>query len=173
MKAILRGSRHVLVVAVLGCIVMFAAVTIYGALAVANAVLHIVRDGAGLGEVTTVTVYAFKILDLFLLGTILYIVALGLGALFLGAEAALPHWFEVSELRDPKRVLAQSVVVVMLVSSLGDVLDWEKGSDIVYVGGGIAMVIAAVAFMLCDVQSRGRRLDADGRTADALYRGNC
>jgi hypothetical protein len=30
------------------------------------------------------------------------------------------------------------------------------------VGGGIAMVIAAVAFMLRDVQSRGRRLDADG-----------
>ena len=131
------------------------------------------RERASLTEIATVTVYAFKILDLFLLGTILYIVALGLGALFLGAEAALPHWFEVSELRDPKRVLAQSVVVVMLVSSLGDVLDWEKGSDIVYVGGGIAMVIAAVAFMLCDVQSRGRRLDADGRTADALYRGNC
>jgi uncharacterized membrane protein YqhA len=68
----------------------------------------------------------------------------------------------VRELQDLKRVLAQSVVVVMLVSFLGDVLDWEKGTDIAYVGGGIAMVIAAVAFMLRDVQSRGRRLDADG-----------
>ena len=120
------------------------------------------REGASLTEIATVTVYAFKILDLFLLGTILYIVALGLSALFLGAEAALPHWFEVRELRDPKRVLAQSVVVLMLVSFLGDVLDWEKGTDIVYVGGGIAMVIATVAFMLRDVQSRGLRLDADG-----------
>jgi uncharacterized membrane protein YhhN len=59
-------------------------------------------------------------------------------------------------------VLSQSVVVVMLVSFLGDVLDWAKGTDIVYVGGGIAMVIAVVAFMLRDVPSRGRRLDANG-----------
>ena len=46
------------------------------------------------------------------------------------------------ELQDLKNVLSQSVVVVMLVSFLGDVLDWAKGTDIVYVGGGIAMVIA-------------------------------
>ena len=173
MRAILGGSRYVVVVAVLGCLVMFAAVTLYGALAVAQAIVKVSREGASLTEIATVTVYAFKILDLFLLGTILYIGALGLGALFLGAEAALPYWFEVRELQDLKRVLAQSVVVVMLVSFLGDVLDWEKGTDIVYVGGGIAMVIAAVAFMLRDVQSRGDASTRTARTADDLYRSNC
>src|SRR5262245_45626983 len=162
MKAILRGSRHVLVVAVLGCIVMFAAVTLYGALAVASAVLHIVRDGVGLSDVTTVTVYAFKVLDLFLLGAILYIVALGLGALFLGTEAALPAWLRVREVQDLKIVLSQSVIVVLLVAFLGDVLEWEKGSDIAFVGGGIAMVIAAVAFLLRDVTPRERHVDQDG-----------
>jgi uncharacterized membrane protein YqhA len=162
MKGILRASRHVVVVAVLGCIVMFGAVTLYGAAAVALAVLQMVRGGASLAEVATVTVVAFKILDLFLLGAILYIVALGLGALFLGTETALPAWFEVRELQDLKIVLSQSVIVVMLVNFLGDVLEWEKGSDIVFVGGGIAMVIAAVAFMLRGLPARDRRLDADG-----------
>src|SRR5262245_5958013 len=161
MKTILRGSRHVLVVAVLGCIVMFAAVTVYGAVAVASAVLHIARGGAALSEVATVTVYAFKVLDLFLLGAILYIAALGLGALFLGTEAALPAWLQVREVQDLKIVLSQSVIVVLLVAFLGDVLEWEKGSDIAFVGGGIAMVIAAVALLLRDATPRARDV-ADG-----------
>ena len=158
MKTILELSRHVVVVAVLGCIVMFAAVTIYGAVAVAPTVLQMVRGGA---DVATATVTAFKILDLFLLGTILYIVALGLGALFLGTQGALPAWFEVRELQDLKIVVAQSVIVVMLVAFLGDVLEWERASDVVFVGGGIAMVTAAVTFTLREAR-RSRRRDDDG-----------
>ena len=75
-------------------------------------------------------------------------VALGLAALFLDSEAALPRWFRIHELRDLKDVISQSVVVVLLVAFLGDVLEWEQGSDIAFVGGGIAAVIAAIAFML-------------------------
>jgi uncharacterized membrane protein YqhA len=101
------------------------------------------------------------VLDLFLLGAILYIAALGLGALFLGTEAALPAWLHVREVQDLKIVLSQSVIVVLLVAFLGDVLEWERGSDIAFVGGGIAMVIAAVAFMLRDTTPRDRHVDAD------------
>jgi len=36
----------------------------------------------------------------------------------------------------------------MLVAFLGDVLEWERGTDILFVGSGIALVIAAVALML-------------------------
>ena len=100
--------------------------------------------------IAAVTVSAFKILDLFLLGTIFYIVALGLAALFLDSEAALPRWFRVRELQDLKIIVSQSVVVVMLVAFLGDVLEWENATDIAFVGGGVAAVIAAIAFMLRD-----------------------
>src|SRR6516165_2476175 len=141
MRAILAAGRHVVVVAVLGCLVMFAAVTLYGALAVAQAIVTVSRNGASLSQLAAVTVYAFKILDLFLLGTILYIVALGLGALFLDTRTALPAWFRVHELRDLKVVLSQSVIVVLLIDFLGDVLEWERGTDIAFVGAGLAMVI--------------------------------
>lgn len=148
MQPILRVSRYLLVVTVVGCLVMFAVVTIYAAAAVGGTTLKIRLDGYALTDIATVTVAAFKILDLFLLGTILYIVALGLAALFLDSEAALPRWFKVRELQDLKMIVSQSVVVVMLVALLGDVLEWEKGTDIAFVGGGIAAVIAAIAFML-------------------------
>jgi uncharacterized membrane protein YqhA len=148
MKSILRVSRYFIVVGVIGCLVMFAAVTIYAAFAVGSAVLQLLRSGVGTPDIAAAMLYAFKILDLFLVATILYIVALGLAALFLDGSEALPRWLRVSELYDLKVVLAQSVVVVLLVAFLGDVLEWETGSDIAFVGGGIAVVIAAIAFML-------------------------
>jgi len=90
--------------------------------------------------------------------------------LFLGASTALPPWLEVRELHDLKVVLSQSVIVVMLIAFLGDVLEWEKGADILFVGGGIALVIAATAFMLRDAPPRdannpgtGAGLDLSGR----------
>ena len=156
MRPILRVSRYFLVVTVVGCIVMFGVVTIYAALAVGSAVLKIHFGGYALTDIATVTVSAFKILDLFLLGTILYIVALGLTALFLDAEAALPRWFKVRELQDLKIIVSQSVVVVLLVAFLGDVLEWENGTDIAFVGGGVAAVIAAIALMLRSGRSEDR-----------------
>ena len=150
MKPILRFSRYVVVVAVIGCLVMFAAVTLYAAVALGSAIVHFFGEPVALSGVATVTVHAFKILDLFLVGTILYIVALGLSALFLDAEEALPRWFKVRELQDLKVILSHSVVVVMVVAFLGDVLEWENGSDIAYIGAGIALVIAALAYMQRD-----------------------
>jgi uncharacterized membrane protein YqhA len=157
MKPILRVSRYLVVVAVVGCIVMFGVVTIYAAVAVGSATLTILFGGYALTEIATVTVYAFKILDLFLIGTILYIVALGLAALFLDSEAALPRWFKIRELQDLKDVVSQSVVVVLLVAFLAIVLEWDNGTDIAFVGGGIAAVIAAVAFMLRMSRAEDRR----------------
>jgi uncharacterized membrane protein YqhA len=154
MKAILRASRYVMVIAVAGCLLMFAAVTTFGVLAVLRAIMELSRQGTALTQVPVVTVAAFKILDLFLLGGILYIVALGLGALFLDTETALPAWFHVRELQDLKVVLSQTVIVVLLVNFLGDVLEWQQGTDIAFVGGGVAMVIAAVAYQLREMPAR-------------------
>jgi uncharacterized membrane protein YqhA len=154
MKAILRASRYVMVIAVAGCLLMFAAVTTFGVLAVLRAIMELSRQGTALSQVPVVTVAAFKILDLFLLGGILYIVALGLGALFLDTETALPAWFRVRELQDLKVVLSQTVIVVLLVNFLGDVLEWQQGTDIAFVGGGVAMVIAAVAYQLRQMPAR-------------------
>jgi uncharacterized membrane protein YqhA len=156
MKPILRVSRYLLVVTVVGCIVMFGVVTIYAAIAVGGTIVKIGLGGFAAADIASVTVSAFKILDLFLLGTILYIVALGLAALFLDSEAALPRWFKIHELQDLKIIVSQSVVVVMLVAFLGDVLEWEQGSDIAFVGGGVAAVIAAIALTLRTSRAQDR-----------------
>jgi uncharacterized membrane protein YqhA len=106
MKAILRVSRFFVVLAVVGCLFMFAAVTVYAVVASSSAIIQFYDAGVALTAIASVTVYAFKILDLYLLGTILYIVALGLAALILESEAVLPRWFKVHELLDLKIILS-------------------------------------------------------------------
>jgi uncharacterized membrane protein YqhA len=60
----------------------------------------------------------------------------------------------VRELRDLKVVLSQSVIVLLLVDFLGDVLEWERGTDIAFVGAALAMVIAAVAYQLREMPAQ-------------------
>lgn len=157
MQPILRASRYLLIVTVVGCLVMFGVVTIYAAVATGGAILKLRLGVDALTDIAAMTVAAFKILDLFLIGTILYIVALGLAALFLDSEAASPRWFKVRELQDLKVIVSQSVIVVMLVAFLGDVLEWEQGADIAFVGGGVAAVIAAIAWMLRSGSAEAQR----------------
>jgi uncharacterized membrane protein YqhA len=89
-----------------------------------------------------------EITDVILLGTVLYIVALGLYQLFIDQSLPLPRWLKVNDLTDLKRDLIGVVVVLLGVSFLGEVVNWEGQNDILPLGAGIALVIAALGFIL-------------------------
>jgi uncharacterized membrane protein YqhA len=89
-----------------------------------------------------------EITDIILLGTVLYIVALGLYQLFIDHNLVLPHWLKVNDLTDLKRDLIGVVVVLLGVSFLGEVVNWEGENTILPLGAGIALVIAALGFIL-------------------------
>ena len=106
MKRILRGSRYFVVLVVVGCLVMFAAVTIYAAIAVGNAIVHFHGAGMALSEIASVTVYAFKILDLFLLErTPLHRRARARGAVPVTVKRHCRDGPKVHELQDLKIIL--------------------------------------------------------------------
>ena len=89
-----------------------------------------------------------EVTDIILLGTVLYIVALGLYQLFIDQTLVLPRWLKVDDLADLKRDLIGVVVVLLGVSFLGEVVNWEGQDDILPLGAGIALVIAALGFNL-------------------------
>jgi uncharacterized membrane protein YqhA len=89
-----------------------------------------------------------EITDIILLGTVLYIVALGLYQLFIDQDLALPRWLKVNDLSDLKRDLIGVVVVLLGVSFLGEVVNWEGQNDVLPLGAGIALVISALGFIL-------------------------
>ena len=99
-------------------------------------------------HIDRLAVNLIEITDVILLGTVLYIVALGLYQLFIDHKVALPPWLKVSDLTDLKRDLIGVVVVLLGVSFLGEVVNWDGENDILLLGAGIALVIAALGFIL-------------------------
>jgi uncharacterized membrane protein YqhA len=88
---------------------------------------------------------ALSIVDIFLLGTVLYIISAGLYQLFVDADLKLPDWLVIRTIEDLKVRLAGVIVVGMIVAFLGFVVDWKGGTDIIAPALGIAAVVLAIA----------------------------
>ena len=86
-------------------------------------------------------------IDLFLLGTILFITAVGLQELFVdpGLKDVIPEWMSVSSLDQLKFNLLAVIVVMLAVLFLGVAAGFElnEGVSILDYGMGIAAVILA------------------------------
>ncbi|MGH2614692.1 MAG: YqhA family protein [Thermomicrobiales bacterium] len=152
LRSIFAASRFVIAIAVVGAfvgsIVLLAVATIT-VLRIAWREIVDFEAGQLTGEhVDRLGVELIEITDVILLGTVLYIVSLGLYQLFIDRNLPVPHWLKVHDLTDLKRDLIGVVVVLLGVSFLGEVVDWQQGVDLLPLGAAIALVIAALGFIL-------------------------
>jgi uncharacterized membrane protein YqhA len=92
--------------------------------------------------------------DVFLIGIAVYIISIGLYALFIDDKLPLPKWLEVHNLEDLKGNLVSVVIAVLAVLFLREVVAWEGGSDIAAFGAGLALVVAALTYFLSKNNTR-------------------
>ena len=90
-------------------------------------------------------VIAIKQADATLITAALIIIGIGLYALFIGRLERLPPWLDITSLDDLKDKLISVVVVVTAVDFFTNMVEWESGSDILYLGSAAALVILALA----------------------------
>ena len=155
LRNLFAASRFVIALAVLsaflGSVILLGLATITLVSIAWNEVAFIVANGVGhlTGEhLDRLGVALIEIIDIILLGTVLYIVALGLYQLFIDRHLPLPHWLKVGDLTDLKRDLIGVVVVLLGVSFLGEVVNWEGETSVLPLGAAIALVIAALGLIL-------------------------
>ena len=151
-RKLLGGSRYIVLLAVLGSFVSAAMLTLFGLVAVAAVTVRSFTemDWRELNQ-PTVEHFALELIaliDIFLLGTVLYIVALGLYELFIDSNLPLPPWLLIEDLDDLKEKLGGVVIVLIGVTFLGDFVESDGGIGILWLGlGGAAIIVAiAVAF---------------------------
>ena len=82
-------------------------------------------------------------IDFFLLGTVLYIIAMGLYELFIDDKLPMPKWLHIESLDNLKEKLVTVIIVMLAASFLGEVVEWTGGNDIFYLGAAIALLIGA------------------------------
>jgi uncharacterized membrane protein YqhA len=152
LRNVFAASRFVIGLAVLGSFVGSAILLVIATITLFriawNEIVNFDPDNLGGPHIDRLGVELIEITDIILLGTVLYIVALGLYQLFIDHKLELPPWLKVNDLTDLKRDLIGVVVVLLGVSFLGEVVNWEGERDVLPLGAAVALVIAALGFIL-------------------------
>ena len=173
-KRAIASTRFLILVPVLGSALAATTLLIYGGIEAVQVVSGIVAEG----EVTrkgakALAIEFIEIVDLFLLGTVFYIVALGLYELFIEPNIGMPAWLEIRTLDDLKNKLVKVVIVVLGVLFLGHVVSWDGERDLLPLGAAIALVVAALTwFLTAKTEKRGsfspgiKRRSRAGRAPD-------
>ena len=146
----LAACRYLLVIPVLGCVIMTAGAVVMGFGRIITSVKRLQALGGFSPKASKlVSIAVIEIIDLFLVGTIAYITAIGLYKLFIDKKKIeLPIRIKINSLNDLENKIIGVIIAALAVAFLGNAAGTEDHSSILYYGGGIAMVIAALAFFL-------------------------
>ncbi len=145
---ILARSRYLMLIAVFGAFAASVTLLIYGALETVITIGHTATVPISSENSKQLILSCIEVVDLFLLATVFYITALGLYELFIDERIKVPFWLEIHSIDDLKTKLTSVIVVVLSVLFLSEVVRWNGGTNILPLGAGIALVIAALTYFL-------------------------
>jgi uncharacterized membrane protein YqhA len=148
MRQLASASRYLIFIPALGSFIAATTLILYGAVEIGQLVLETFQTGVSSKGAKTLALGFIEVVDLFLLGTVFYITALGLYELFIDENISLPAWLTINTLDDLKNKLTGVVILVMGVLFLGQVVTWDGERNLLPYGGAIALVIAALTYFL-------------------------
>jgi uncharacterized membrane protein YqhA len=158
----LRHSRYLFYFAVVSTLLAVALVMVYGTVQIVVFVVDLVRHGSidnRWGAELRLTV--IEVVDLFLIGTVLFVIAVGLYQLFGTRMMPSPRWLVVHDVGDLERKLIGLVVTVLSVVFLGQIVTWDGERDLLGFGVAIGAVIAGLTFFLRHEPRRPPRQDQE------------
>ncbi len=148
-RRVLASSRYFIIAAVLGSFLSAVVLILAGVVAVVNIAWDAIRHpNTDVAEAKHIAVDFVQMTDVFLLGTVLYIMALGLYELFVDPDLPMPGWLKIRDLDELKERLIGVIIVLLGVTFLGSAVTWTGEEDILEFGAAIAFVIVALALQL-------------------------
>ena len=146
---LLGASRFLVILAVIGALLAATTLLVFGLLETLMLIQSTIQTGEVSRKIAKALALEFiEIIDLFLLGTVFYIIAIGLYELFISPNISVPKWLSIKTLDDLKNKLIAVVIVVLGVLFLGQVVSWDGDRDLLGYGAAIALVIAALTYFL-------------------------
>ena len=149
MSTLLGASRFMVILAVIGSLLAATTLIVFGLLETVQLIIGTIQTGEVSRKIAKALALEFiEIIDLFLLGTVFYIVAIGLYELFISTDVKLPDWLTINDLDDLKNKLIAVVIVVLGVLFLGQVVSWDGEKDLLGYGVAVSLVIVALTYFL-------------------------
>ena len=150
MTRMLAACRFLLVIPVVGCLIMTAGVVVMGLGRIVTATGRLMQEGGFFSPKASklMSIAVIEIIDLFLVGTVSYITAVGLYKLFISNVAIeLPMRLKINTLKDLEDKIIGVIVAALAVAFLGKAAG-EGSEALLNYGGGIALVVVALAFFI-------------------------
>ncbi len=149
LRHIFTASRFMILIPIAGSFVTAFILLVYGAADTIQLISKVITLGeVGTKGAKTLTLAAIEVVDLYLLGAALYLIALGLYELFIDDTLPLPHWLEIHDFDDLKAKLVGVIILVLAVIFLGQAINWDGKQDLLGFGAAIALVIGALSYYL-------------------------
>jgi uncharacterized membrane protein YqhA len=101
-----------------------------------------------------------ELTDVYLLGTVLFIVSFGLYQLFIQPDLPIPHWLRIRSIDQLSERLIEVVGVLLGVTFLASVADDDPQDGPLEFGIAVAVVIAALSLLLVVSHRRGGTHDS-------------
>jgi len=158
MKRLLASTRYLMIIAVLGSFLAGVMLALIGGSMTLRLIPGVFALLSGeFIEAKTIAVEFISAVDVFLLSTIFYIIALGLYELFIDDNLALPAWMRVHDLDDLKEKIIGVVIIVLGVFFLEKVVTWKDQLSFLELGISIALVIVALTYFLGQISKHGKK----------------
>lgn len=145
MEMLASSSSWLFVLAVLGSALVSVGLFVFGfvlaVLTVLDTFTTLRFEPAALEALLSVSI---KIIDIFLVATVFYVISLGLYELFI-AKAPLPGWVEIRDLDDLETKLLGVVVIALAVLVLGQAVTWRSDASTSILDFGLAVGASILA----------------------------
>ncbi|MEZ4768258.1 MAG: YqhA family protein [Caldilineales bacterium] len=175
MQRMLTGTRFLIIIPVIGLVLASAIFFIFGGIGLIRMLFELVRSAIEVltGEVAALDrnlliVEVVEYVHTFLVGTVLFITAVGLYQLFI-TDVKFPGWLKIDSTEDLETNLIGVTVVVLAVNFMSRVFLGTPDTVLQY-GAGIALPIAALGIFL-GLRSWGTKMAKEShhrRVADHL-----
>ena len=152
MKRLLEKSTALVLIAVVFSLIASLAALAWGAVETVRIVIHLASN---LGRDIKPSVEFIGLIDVFLIATALLFFAVSLYELFIG-ELKLPEWLCVRDLQDLKVKLSSVIILVMAVTFVEHLVQWEDALNTLYFGLAISAVSLTLIFIGRYDQDRGK-----------------
>jgi len=150
MRNLLLASRFLLVLPVIGSLLLMVGVVVMGLGVVLTQGWNLLRQGDFSSKgAKQLTLTVIESIDMFLIGAISYIVAVGLYKLFISQEEGqILKRVKIEKLADLENKIIGVVVVAMAVGFLGKATEAVDALAVLQGGVGVAVVIGALCLFL-------------------------
>ena len=146
LSRLLAATRFIVFVPVLCIFIAAVVLIVYGTVATFAEIAAALSAGVDIKGAKALLLRFIELVDIFLLSTVMYVIAVGLYELFIDEIPGMPEWLVIKDLDALKQKLIGVVIVVLGVLFLGQVIGYDGQSNLLIPGGAIALVIAALSY---------------------------